>query len=176
MCARTHSNTYMEVRRQFVGAGFLLLYGGQGSNSGYQAQQSGLFTSWAVLPVLHDLMCQYCIARELQITHLGHKENTGMRIKSDLSYSFTPGNLADSVILSQIHVKKKSIYHIGSNYHFHENVNYIYYQSLVKQSKSITGTWQSFFKCRVLFKNGMCVPIPPPYSQFVQQRFLTGFK
>lgn len=84
-------------------------------------------------------MCQCCIAREPQRTHLGHKENPGMRIKSDFwSYSFTPGNLADSVILRQIRVKKKSIYHTGSNYHLHENVNYIDYQSLVKQSKSIT--------------------------------------
>lgn len=34
-----------------------------------------------------------------------------------------------SVILCQVSVTKKHIYHTGNNYHFHANVNYIYCQS-----------------------------------------------
>lgn len=46
-------------------------------------------------------------------------------------------NSVDAAILCQIHVIKKTVYHRENNYHFHSDVNYIYYQSEVKQSKSI---------------------------------------
>lgn len=58
------------------------------------------------------------------------KRSLKCELKVILKLQFlTMVNSVDSAILCQINVTKKWIYHTGNNYHFHSNVNYIYYQN-----------------------------------------------
>lgn len=56
------------------------------------------------------------------------KTSTRRGIKSDFEVTlFAMVHSWDLTTLYQIPVIKESVYHTGNNYHFHSNVNYIYY-------------------------------------------------